>query len=67
MNKLGDLYIVELTDNKIDKAALRWMLLNQKNIPIFKDLTLQATKYLPLDLFFIDMGKLEQQISFLSH
>lgn len=67
MNKLGDLYIVELTDNKIDKAALRWMLLNQKNMPIFKDLTLQATKYLPFDLFFIDMGKFEQQISFLSH
>lgn len=66
MNKLGDLYIVELTDNKIDKAALRWMLLNKGNIPISKDMSPRLPKSMPFNIFFIDAGKFEQQISSLT-
>lgn len=54
MNKLGDIYIAELADNKIDKASLRWMLLNQKNIPISSALLSPITSTFPFDVFLMD-------------
>lgn len=63
MNKFGDLYIAELTDKKIDKATLRWMLLNQGNIPILNDLKFHVPNSFHFNVFLIDMRKFEQQIS----
>lgn len=63
MNKFGDVYIAELTDKKIDKTTLRWMLLNRGNIPILKDLKFQVPNSFPFNAFLIDMGNFEQQVS----
>lgn len=54
MNILGDIYLSELTDNKIDKASLRWMLLNKKDIPVAKELLFQTPESFPFNVFFID-------------
>lgn len=61
MNKLGDIYIAELTDNKIDKSSLRWMLLNKSDIPILPDLSAQMPESFPFNLFLIDSFNLLKQ------
>lgn len=54
MKKLGYIYLSELTDNKIDKALLRWILLNKKDIPISKELLFPISTSFPFDVIFID-------------
>lgn len=63
MNKLGDIYLSELTDNKIDKASLRWMLLNKKDIPISKELDIPNPEAFPFNVFFIDEIELVKKTS----
>lgn len=63
MNKLGDIYLSELTDNKIDKASLRWMLLNKNNIPISKELDIRILEAFPFNVFFIDETELVKKTS----
>lgn len=63
MNKLGDIYLSELTDNKIDKASLRWMLLNKKNIPILRELDIPNPEAFPFNVFFIDEIELVKKTS----
>ena len=54
MKKLGYIYLSELTDNKIDKASLRWMLLNKKDIPTSRELLFPISTSFPFDVIFID-------------
>lgn len=54
MKKLGHIYLSELTDNKIDKASLRWILLNKKDIPISKESLFPVPTSFPFDVIFID-------------
>ena len=65
MNKLGDIYLSELTDNKIDKGSLRWMLLNKKDIPISKELDIRISEAFPFNVFFIDEIELVKKTSVL--
>lgn len=63
MNKLGDIYLSELTDNKIDKASLRWMLLNKNDIPVSKNLDISISEAFPFNGFFIDEIELVKKTS----
>lgn len=65
MNKLGDIYLSELTDNKIDKASLRWLLLNKKNIPILRELDIPISEAFPFNVFSIDEIELVKKTSFI--
>ena len=63
MNKQGDIYLSELTDNKIDKASLRWMLLNKKDIPISKKMDISISEAFPFNVFLIDEIELVKKTS----
>lgn len=58
MNIFGDIYLAELKNNKIDKAAVRWMLLNNKDIPVSNDPSYKFTKDFPFNVFSLDICEL---------